>query len=1260
MLDENNEYVKAFRMAKDRFRQEDIMQVRLRLIGTRNYDSRQYNLPTSSEVAALIVGNIDSNDGRDIILEEKEGGLRRISELYPGFMALQYPLLFPYGEDGFITGILYRNLQTINVRKRSTVSMREYYAFRIQQRLDEGHGLLRGGRLFQQFLVDSYACIKENRLHWYRNNQSIVRAELYKGLHDAVVAGDSTPGSVGKRMVLPSSFTGGPRYMVQNYQDAIAICRWAGPPDLFLTFTCNTQWKEITYILELILGQKADDRLDIVARVFKIKVDQLIKDLTDGEHFGRATAVLYTIEFQKRGLPHAHILLWLHPDDKPKDPSDIDKLISAELPDKNIDPLAFESVLQYMIHGPCGDLNRNSPCMINRCCSKHFPKQIQNQTQLDKYGFAIHRRRQNLHKVMKNGIEVDNTFVVPHNTDLVVKYQAHINVEICARGKIVKYLFKYINKGQDRSTIVIEENLSNQSTNGQNVVVQVDEIQTYLDCRYLSASEACWRIFKFDIHYRDPSVQRLVYHLEDEQTIIFHDDDDLVDVVNRTNVEKTMFTEWFEINKHHEDARRLTYVDFPTEWVWNKNEKVWTRRKSKRRIGRLYNAHPNSGQNFYLRVLLNVTPGAQGYDDLKTVNNVKYNDFKSACGARGLLRDDNEWHEVLKEMSTWSSGNMMRESFVYILLFCQLTNPQDLWNKNWELLSDDILIRQRQIYSNNTLELSDGQIQNLTLIEIEKIMNQNNRSLKEFQSFPFPELDFENQLGNKYIREEITYDRSKLHSEFQTLHARLNIQQKQVYEVVMNSVLSNIGGLFFVYGSGGTGKTYLWSTLTSKLRSEGKIVLVVASSGIASLLLPNGRTAHSRFKVPVTQNDYSCCDIKVNSELADLIRKTDLVIWDEAPMNHRNAFKAVDRTFRDLMRSSTQISEEKNFGGKTVVLGCDFRQTLPVVPKGSRETIVDASISRSYLWSHCRTFKLGINMRLQSENLTILETKKVDKLRKWILDLGNGNLPTISMCGEQEPTWIKIPDDYLLQPKNDPMKSIVEWVYPDLENKYADLNYLRERCILTPRNDCVEKLNSYIISTIPGESHIYLSADMLSPMSGGPDIQDVSPPIEFLNSMIISGLPNHKIELKLGVPIMLLRNINQRFGLCNGTRLIVTKLGAKFIQAKVITGNNIGRTFNINRIVLTSDDPKSSFTITRVQLPIRICFAMTINKSQGQTLKHVGIYLPRPVFSHGQLYVAVSRTSSHNGLKILIDHKENEQPGYTQNIVYKEVFNNLP
>ncbi|PIA43487.1 hypothetical protein AQUCO_01900110v1 [Aquilegia coerulea] len=400
----------------------------------------------------------------------------------------------------------------------------------------------------------------------------------------------------------------------------------------------------------------------------------------------------------------------------------------------------------------------------------------------------------------------------------------------------------------------------------------------------------------------------------------------------------------------------------------------------------------------------------------------------------------------------------------------------------------------------------------------------------------------------------------------------------------MNSVLSNIGGLFFVYGSGGTGKTYLWSTLTSKLRSEGKIVLVVASSGIASLLLPNGRTAHSRFKVPVTQNDNSCCDIKVNSELVDLIRKTDLVIWDEAPMNHRNAFEAIDRIFRDLMRSSTHISEEKVFGGKTIVLG---------VPKGSRETIVDALISRSYLWSHCRTFKLGINMRLQSQNLNILETKKVNKLRKWILDLGNGNLPTISMCGEQEPTWIKIPDDYLLQPKNDPMKSIVEWVYPDLKNKYADLNYLRERCILTPRNDCVEKLNSYIISTIPGESHIYLSADTLSPMSGGPDIQDVSPPIEFLNSMIISGLPNHKIELKLGVSIMPIRNINQRFRLCNGTRLIVTKLGAKFIQAKVITGNNIGRTFNINKIVLTSDDPKSSFTITRVQLPIRICFAMT-------------------------------------------------------------------
>ena len=164
-------------------------------------------------------------------------------------MASQYPLLFPYGKDGFRLGILYSNVDGIRFDTTDSVTMREYYAYRLQEREHEGHTLVYGGRLFQQFDVDVYTCIEEIRLMWVKQNQDKLRIELYKGLKDAVMRGDTTPTSSGKRFTLPSTFTGSSRYMIENYQDAMAICRWAGYPDLFITFTCNTKWPEIDLFL---------------------------------------------------------------------------------------------------------------------------------------------------------------------------------------------------------------------------------------------------------------------------------------------------------------------------------------------------------------------------------------------------------------------------------------------------------------------------------------------------------------------------------------------------------------------------------------------------------------------------------------------------------------------------------------------------------------------------------------------------------------------------------------------------------------------------------------------------------------------------------------------------------------------------------------------------------------------------------------------------------------------------------------------------
>lgn len=202
-------------------------------------------------------------------------------------------------------------------------------------------------------------------------------------------------------------------------------------------------------------------------------------------------------------------------------------------------------------------------------------------------------------------------------------------------------------------------------------------------------------------------------------------------------------------------------------------------------------------------------------------------------------------------------------------------------------------------------------------------------------------------------------------------------------------------------------------------------------------------------------------------------------------------------------------------------------------------------------------------------------------------------------------------------------------------------------------------LNILMLEKIPGKSKEYLSLDSIEMDGDSIQSNQVLYPVEFLNSLNFSGFPNHRLTLKIGSPVMLLRNMNQREGLCNRTRLIVTHLGDKIIEAEILTGTGVGNKVFIPRIILSLSNSKLPFTLKRRQFPLRLSYAMTINKSQGQSLKTVGLYLPKPVFIHGQLYVALSRLTSKTGLKILNQESSNTNITTVKNIVYKEVFNNV-
>ncbi len=277
----------------------------------------------------------------------------------------------------------------------------------------------------------------------------------------------------------------------------------------------------------------------MVTQVFKIKLKELINDIHKKHILGRMIAGIYVVEFQKRELPHAHILIFFTEDYKPHTVEDVDHMISAELPNSKTNKLAHETVARCMMYGPCGVVFPNAPSMEEGKCKKQYPRKFQSETMTDVNGYPIYRRRDTGHTILVHGIELDNCWVVLHNVYLSTKYDAHINVEVCNNIRAIKYLFKYVYKGHDHGTIEI----SRQSDNAiEGNVVEIDEIKKYLDCRYVSTSEAMWRIFKFNMHERFPTIERLQYHLPNLQMVSFDDDDDVQEVATRSAISRTMLT----------------------------------------------------------------------------------------------------------------------------------------------------------------------------------------------------------------------------------------------------------------------------------------------------------------------------------------------------------------------------------------------------------------------------------------------------------------------------------------------------------------------------------------------------------------------------------------------------------------------------------------------------------------------------------------------------------------------------------------------
>ncbi|XP_023239126.1 LOW QUALITY PROTEIN: uncharacterized protein LOC111637795 [Centruroides sculpturatus] len=1096
------------------------------------------------------------------------------------------------------------------------VSPSEYFSYRLSPRYDEFNPILSAGKLTQQYMVDAYVRAEANDLNWVKNNQSTLRSEKYNGLMDAIEWDEEVHGSnnlIGKAVILPSSFQGGVRNMQQYYQDAMAIVTKYGKPDLFVTMTCNPKWKEITENLKP--WEKSEFRPDLVARVFHLKLKQLLDDITNRRKslFGKVLAHVHVIEFQKRGLPHAHILIILDTDEKITTPEDIDKIVKAEIPDKETSPRLFEIVTKHMIHGPCGKRNPSSPCMVDSDCTKNFPKSCDATLgNLDEYPYY---RRRNQGFVEVNGKLIDNSWVVPYNPYLLLIYNCHINVEICSSVKSVKCLYKYVYKGHDCANLCITERNER------------DETKEYVDSRYVSAPEAIHRIFRFKMHDQSHTIYRLPVHLQNEHIVYFQQGNEQV-AAHRAQSKDTKLTGWFKLNVVDETAHDFTYSEIPKHFVWKDTTAMWERRQmgGEKVIGRMVNVSIKDPERYYLRLLLCHEKAVTSFQHLRTIvvndESVQVGTFREAAKRKGYLLDDTIWQDTIHDAIVYAMPFQLRQMFAYICAYGLPSDALKLWNDNLQYLTEDVCYERH---------LKQGECQRCAEYALKDVKDTLTLS-HSLCNFNLPDVGYDLSSMNQII-----YDSDVEQKAADEMITSLNDDQRQAFTTIINAVNDEeIPKCFFLDGPGGSGKTYLYRSLLHYFRARNEIVIPTASTRIASNLLSGGRTYHSLFKLPLEVNETSISNLSLDSKDGRDIRLAKLLIVDECTMASSHVMNAIDRILREV--TGHQIS----FGGKVILLGGDFRQCLNILPHAMQSAIVQSGLKYCDSWSFFKKLTLSSNMRSQDP-----------KYSEWLLKLGNG---TLGNSLQLEHT-IEVPPEFLCE--GDLVKEVFgEQITPDM------IPTIKNRAILCPKNADVDRINDEVLKLLhEQEEKTYYSYDEIQT----DDHQErLNYPIEYLNSVRASGLPPHELHLKVGTIIMLLRNLNTKRGLCNGTRLVVMSLRDHVIEAEVLTGSGSGQIILIPRTDLTNNGSDYPFTLKRRQFPVKASFAMTINKSQGQTLDRVGIFLSEPVFGHGQLYVAFSRVRRATDVKIKI-LKTSEQgkliPNnnnfFTKNVVYREVYDGI-
>ncbi|KAK6012895.1 hypothetical protein OSTOST_21927 [Ostertagia ostertagi] len=779
---------------------------------------------------------------------------------------------------------------------------------------------------------------------------------------------------------------------------------------------------------------------------------------------------------------------------------------------------------------------------------------------------------------------------------------------MCGTISAVKYLYKYIYKGPDRARISIEGGGDTDANNN------VDEIRQHLNTRYVCAPQSIYRIFGYTMQDKSHTVCRLAVHLPEFQTVHFVQGQEQ-QYFERAQQSFTTLTAFFELNRRCNemyenglladfpiDARNIYYYQFPEYFTFDVR-RGWTprRREGKQNIGRMFTVSPLDTERYCLRVLLLNTKGKTSFEDMRTVDGTIYESFAEAAKVAGFLDDDRYFRQSLQEAAHYQSAPAMRSFFACLLCFCEVMQAQELWEEFVDTMLDD--------YTNQGVD-RDRAIAMAYFDVLDRVALMG-RDLRQIVTPPTTERP----VVPTVQMDHANYERIGLRQ-----YETLNVKQKEAADEILDALDRSQNKCIFVDGPGGSGKTYLYSTVYNIAVGRRRRVQCVAWTGIAANLLPGGRTVNSVFKLNIADGNRTSSMRRQQKEAKHLM-ETDIIIWDEIQWHLELLSKQSTFSLEILMQVDTP------FGGKVFVIGGDFRQILPVVEHGQREDIVEACVLKSFLWPIFRIHRLEINMRARAAG---------SDWRERLLEIGGGE-------SNDEEGRTTIPEEMMCT------TDIVSEVFGEILDP-STTSELCENAILAPKNVHVQRLNDDALLRLSvdraQDERIYKSIDeAVYPEGESRQLFQM----EYLNSLTPTGLPPHELHLKKGAIVMLLRNLDVANGLCNGTRLKVETLGRRTLACKFICGERIDQLAIIPRID-NYWDQRIPFRLRRRQFPVRIAFAMTINKAQGQSFNKVGVFLPEDVFSHGQLYVALSRARTPDGIRV------KSPSNRLKNIVFDEVL----